>query len=307
MEYTSQVSVGMPVFNGERYLCEAIDSIRAQTYKDFELIISDNASTDSTEDICRHYAAIDSRIKYRRNERNIGAALNYNAVFDRSHGKYFKWASANDLCSTNFLERCSEVLNSRNDAVLCYPKTKLLESHFAECVDYIDNLDLQEEKPYLRYILFMQNIRLNNIMNGLIRSATLKKTRLNKNFPGSDICLMAELSLHGKFVEVPGAFFFRRMDKHSSSKFKSKNELYKYFDPSCRDKIQMIEWQAIYANICGVINAPISVGEKCKIIYYLLRRGVVNRVVLGEELIFFLGSHGNKALRRSRNRSTENK
>jgi glycosyltransferase involved in cell wall biosynthesis len=88
-----RLSIGMPVFNGEKYLKEALDSILAQTYSDFELLISDNASTDRTEQICREYAAKDRRIRYYRNEKNIGAPKNFNRVFELSSGKYFRWAT----------------------------------------------------------------------------------------------------------------------------------------------------------------------------------------------------------------------
>jgi glycosyltransferase involved in cell wall biosynthesis len=86
-----RVSIGLPVFNGEKYLAEALDSILSQTYRDFKLIISDNASTDRTEQICREYAAKDRRIRYYRNEKNIGAPKNFNRVFELSSGKYFRW------------------------------------------------------------------------------------------------------------------------------------------------------------------------------------------------------------------------
>ena len=92
----SRVSVALPVYNGERYLRIAIEAILTQTYQDFEFIISDNASTDSTEQICREYAAIDKRICYHRNEKNIGAPRNFNRAFELSHGEYLKWATCDD-------------------------------------------------------------------------------------------------------------------------------------------------------------------------------------------------------------------
>src|SRR5690242_8068616 len=88
-----QVTIGMPVWNGERFISQAIESLLAQTYGDFELLISDNASTDATADICHAYASRDRRIRYLRQQRNLGANANYNAVFGQSSGRYFKWAA----------------------------------------------------------------------------------------------------------------------------------------------------------------------------------------------------------------------
>jgi glycosyltransferase involved in cell wall biosynthesis len=100
----------MPVFNGGAYLRESLDSILGQSFGDFDLVISDNASTDGTEDICRGYSALDRRIRYIRQPRNLGATANYNTVFGEARGKYFKWASSNDKCCPGFFEKCIRVL-----------------------------------------------------------------------------------------------------------------------------------------------------------------------------------------------------
>src|SRR5262249_36899823 len=117
-----RVSIGMPVYHGEPFLKEALDSILAQTYSDFELIISDNASTDRTQEICTAYAAKDKRIQYSRNDKNLGAAKNYNRVFELSSGEYFKWAAHDDICAPDFLVRCITVLDQDPSVVLCYPR-----------------------------------------------------------------------------------------------------------------------------------------------------------------------------------------
>ena len=103
-EKVPQVSIGMPVYNGEPFISEALDSLLDQTFTDFELIISDNASTDSTEAICRQYAAKDSRIRYVRQAENLGAPANFQFVLDQAVGKYFMWAAADDLQTPNYIE-----------------------------------------------------------------------------------------------------------------------------------------------------------------------------------------------------------
>ena len=122
------VSIGIPVFNGARYLGEALDSLLSQTYTDFEIVISDNASTDTTATLAREYARKDKRIRYTRHERNIGAYLNFSHVFRLARGKYFKWAAADDLCDRFFLERCVAILESDTTILGCYTRTAKIDS-----------------------------------------------------------------------------------------------------------------------------------------------------------------------------------
>ena len=122
------VSVGLPVYNGERYLAEAIESVLRQTFADFELVISDNASTDRTAEICRSFARADGRVRYHRNEANLGALPNFNRVFDLGRGRYFKWAAHDDVLRPELLRRCVDVLEDNRDAVVCESDALSLKS-----------------------------------------------------------------------------------------------------------------------------------------------------------------------------------
>lgn len=115
-----RLSIGLPVYNGEEYLAQSLDALLGQTYEDFELVISDNASTDGTRDICRRYAARDSRIRYLGLPRNIGAAPNHNHVFTECRGELFKWASHDDLYARDLLRRCVETLDERPEVILAH-------------------------------------------------------------------------------------------------------------------------------------------------------------------------------------------
>ena len=115
-----KVTIGMPVYNAERFIGETVASIRTQTFEDFELIISDNASTDRTEEVCRALMKEDDRIRYVRNRENMGAAYNYNQTFHLSSGIYFKWACHDDLLLPEFLERCVAELDRDPSVVLAY-------------------------------------------------------------------------------------------------------------------------------------------------------------------------------------------
>src|SRR5437868_2832321 len=122
------VSLAMPVYNGEAFLADAIRSCLAQDYHNFELIITDNASTDGTEKICRGFAASDSRVRYIRNERNLGAGPNFNRGFELGSGKYLKWCAADDRISPNFVSACVAVLEENPEVVLAYGETKSIDS-----------------------------------------------------------------------------------------------------------------------------------------------------------------------------------
>lgn len=117
MPAAPKVSIGMPVFNGEQFIRGALDSLLKQSFSDFELIISDNASTDGTERICREYAARDKRIRYVRQPTNLGAAANFKFVLDEARGEYFMWAADDDIRSADFLEEAVRLLDSRQDCV----------------------------------------------------------------------------------------------------------------------------------------------------------------------------------------------
>src|SRR5687767_6137887 len=111
------LSIGLPVYNGERYLREAIGSILSQDFTDFELIISDNASTDGTAAICAFYAARDARIRYHRSETNLGAAPNHRRVFELARAPFFKWAAHDDSGSPQLLERCVQTMYAARPSV----------------------------------------------------------------------------------------------------------------------------------------------------------------------------------------------
>lgn len=100
----------MPVFNGASTVAAAIRSLLDQSFPDFELIISDNASTDATQQVCEHFAALDPRIRYVRQPSNIGAAPNFEYVLNQSSGKYFMWAASDDSWHSQFVERNLAVL-----------------------------------------------------------------------------------------------------------------------------------------------------------------------------------------------------
>jgi glycosyltransferase involved in cell wall biosynthesis len=224
------------VYDGEKYLVEALESVLAQSFEDFELVISDNASTDRTSEICRDYSLKDGRIRYYRNETNLGAAVNYNRVFELSTGSYFKWISHDDLSAPAFLENCVEILDRDRGVVLCYPKTVLINEKGQETSYYNDKLNLTQEKPHKRLASYLDSINLANAVFGLIRSETLRKTRLIGSYTGSDYVLLLEVCLNGKFHEVPKYLFFRRDHGENVRKLPGR-ERWKWFNPNMKKPV----------------------------------------------------------------------
>ncbi|MFT6372592.1 MAG: glycosyltransferase involved in cell wall biosynthesis, partial [Gammaproteobacteria bacterium] len=165
----AKVGIGMPVYNGEKYIEESIKSNLRQTFDDFTLIISDNASTDRTREICLDFATQDQRIHYIHNPINLGAAKNYARCFEPSDCEYFRWSNADDLIEPELVEKCLRVLEANPDTVLAYGKTKIIDESGNITEHYDDNLDLRQNSAAERFITGKQSIGLSNVLYGLMR------------------------------------------------------------------------------------------------------------------------------------------
>jgi glycosyltransferase involved in cell wall biosynthesis len=208
---TPRVSIGLPVFNGQNFVSQAIGSILAQTYNDFELIISDNASTDRTEAICREYAASDRRIRYYRNARNLGAAANFNRTFELASGEYFKWAAHDDMLAPEYLERCVAALDAHPDAVLC----QTLVQQIGELGEFLSIFDTRatgadSARPSKRFAASILTFHHAIDVFGVIRAEALAKRPLHLPHAGSDKALLADLALESPFTYVREPLFIHR-------------------------------------------------------------------------------------------------
>ncbi|MBW4520565.1 MAG: glycosyltransferase [Scytolyngbya sp. HA4215-MV1] len=241
-----RVSIGMPVYNAESFIREALDSILNQSYRDFELIISDNASTDNTEEICKAYAAKDQRIRYYRNDTNLGGAANFNRVFQLATGEYFRWASYDDICAPSYLEKCVEILDREPTVALCYSKATTIDDAGNDQGVYTENLNLRSHTPHKRFHQFLETYGWYHATQiyGLIRTDILQKTRALGNYPHADRVLLSELSLLGEFAEIPEFLFQRRVHAQTAQIANNTYEsLAVWFDPKNRGKRIMPRWQ----------------------------------------------------------------
>jgi len=272
------------VYNGDQYLREVLDSILSQTFADFELIISDNSSTDGTQAICCDYAATDLRIRYHKNHTNLGAARNFNKVFELARAPYFRWATADDLFAPESLTHCVSVLDDHPEVVLCYPKTVLIDQNGNFLKPYEDNLDLRQPSPLQRFGLARQRIGLVNVIYGLIRADKLRRTSLVGNYSGADIILIMELTLYGQFFEIPKPLFFRRMHAKASSSLTSAERIQEFLDPRTKGQPWLRLWRHQIGYLIAILHAPLSAGEKIKLTASMVRFAVSSREELLMEL-----------------------
>ncbi|NER32003.1 MAG: glycosyltransferase family 2 protein [Symploca sp. SIO1C4] len=255
-----RISIGMPVYNGERFLQEAIDSILAQTFEDFELIISDNASTDRTEEICRAYATQDQRIHYYRQQQNRGAAWNFNHIVGLARGKYFKWASYDDVCAPTFLARCVEVLDKDPTIVVCHSKTIFTKANGEKWWTGRSLANLDSWEPHVRFQAIISDFWCLEVF-GLMRKDVLKTTSLIAPYYGSDRLLLLELSLRGRLKEIPEALFFRRCHRDQSSRL-SQQERKTWIDTKGTGPLQFFKNRGSLRYLCAIFQAQLNRHER---------------------------------------------
>lgn len=207
-----RVSIGLPVYNGERFIKESIDSLLSQTFKDFEIIISDNASTDATEQICRDYLLVDERIKYFRQTENKGALANFLAVLEKSSGYYFMWASSDDKFAARHLENLVRALElSKGDAVSMSNAKIMDESGSVLSQTNIQNI---ESKNKLSYTIALGS-KHHYFIYGLWIQAILKDLLPIPNCRFGDRVFILFASTRINFKIVEEATYYRR--KHSQA------------------------------------------------------------------------------------------
>lgn len=228
----ARVSVGLPVYNGEKYLEGAIKAILAQTFTDFVVHISDNGSTDGTQAICERYAAMDSRIRYHRYDLNRGASWNFNNVFYLSDTEFFKWACHDDLIEPQMLEVCVAAHDREPHLMLVYPRTRVIGEQGETIGLWSDNLDMHSNRPSERLRQMMRNKCRLEAQHGLWRREALINSRLMGAFPLSDQVLMAEMAMKGQFREVPDYAFLKRFHPNISTEAYSQYTLVQYLDPT---------------------------------------------------------------------------
>jgi len=239
------LSVGLPVYNGARYLARTLDLLLAQDYRDFELIVSDNGSTDATAEICRTYARQDARIRYVRNESNQGATWNYRRVFELARGEFFKWAASDDECCPTLFRRCMQLMESSPDTVsLVYPQTEFIDENGSAIRPVFnpgwDHVATTARHPHQRLRHVLRRLLHGVPIYGIIRMSFLRQTRPFGRV-AADWVKVAELAMLGEILEVPEVLFRYRIHSGSSVYVTAGwRELLAWHDPSSRQRLSLL-------------------------------------------------------------------
>ena len=279
---TPKASIGLPVYNEARYIRQTLDSILAQDLTDFEVVLSDNASTDSTGDICREYAARDRRIRYHRQDRNIGQTLNLNWVFLQSRGEYFKWCGGHDILHPSCLSHCVAEMDPRPSVVCCYPIVGAIED------DGTPVAGLEWTRMDTRTMNL--NSRINTILwglsgcdplFGLSRSDALRRTRLFRNVVCNDSLVLFELSLMGHVAFIPETLVFLRRHRSPETYHEYMARYRRMWYPEGRSphfRLWCGNWRYLYEHIRSILFGPVPFEKKfvllISVVWVLLvRRG----------------------------------
>jgi glycosyltransferase involved in cell wall biosynthesis len=211
-----RVTIGLPVFNGERYLQQTLKSILDQSFEDLEVLVADNASTDSTRDIVRAIASTDPRVRLIPSETNRGAAWNYNRLVNASSAELFKWAGYDDLLDPAYLERCVEALDRDAGAVLAYPETEIIDANGRVVSKYEERLTVDQGRPEARVAAVAGQLNLCNACFGVMRRERMIDTGLIRPFVSSDVTFLVEMAALGRFARIRDTLFQRRVHATSS-------------------------------------------------------------------------------------------
>jgi glycosyltransferase involved in cell wall biosynthesis len=283
-----QVSIGLPVYNGENFVAEAIESVLAQTFADWELIISDNASTDRTGEICRAYAGRDERICYVRADVNRGVAWNFNRVFELARGEYFKWMAHDDLNASTQLERLVEVLDRDGSIVLASFQSAVIDGAGELIVaddpgqgdselagappakEAARRRNTSSRQPWRRYRgVLLDSIRCYEVF-GLMRTDVIRRTRLHGLYRGSEKVFLAEMALHARFSEVPELLFFSRWHDARYSSNTSAQAQQLHFNPRASRRLVLpFQFRCSLEYLQVIFRAPLSPWQRlmCLIIW----------------------------------------
>jgi len=281
-----KVIIGLPVYNAEKYLEAAIESHLSQSFGDFDLVISDNGSTDATPDICSDYAGKDKRIKYLRSPENRGILWNHRRVFDaiESPDQYFRWAGGDDIMEPGLLLAMVEVLNTRPEVEAVVPGVKNIDEHGEIDGSMARTLDLQScdvfERAHEVLVASYQHV----VAYGLLRSSTLRLMRTRPNYPGWDPIFIWELALRGQIVQPAGPVLLRRFHPGSISRVKTVKEMRKWVEPNSKVGLSFPHWKWAYERVRALIASPMSTRDRLRIGTFLARYTITGRTSLARDV-----------------------
>jgi glycosyltransferase involved in cell wall biosynthesis len=266
------VAVGLPVYNGEKFLAAAIDSVLLQTFADIELIISDNASTDSTQTICQEYAVRDARVRYSRVPENRGIIFNHNQVVRLSASPYFLWFSHDDVLAPTYIERCLAVLEGDASIVLSFSRWRDIDEMGRPIDRKREPIEIDSPDPVRRFSQAIPPYHSCEAWCGLIRSETVRKIPVLRSFADYDRVWLAELALHGRFLQIPEVLYFHR--EHLGRPihvYRDPFERTFWLDPKTTSRLVFPNFRMLREYIGVTSRAPLSWRQKMRCRFALLK------------------------------------
>jgi glycosyltransferase involved in cell wall biosynthesis len=284
MAAVPRLTVGLPVYNGENYLAESLDALLGQSFADFELIISDNASTDATPDICLRYQKQDSRVRYVRQPNNIGLAPNHNFTVEQARGELFKWASHDDLYARDLLKFCVEALDDDPRVVLAHSWTAMIDGSgtITKKSEYpLATASLRAPERF-RSALFAIG---GDDTGGVMRTEILRRTPLHGSYHHADRTVITEVSLYGPFYQVPDWLYFRRDHPDRAERAcPTMRTRCANMDPRRADRLRhpaaRLYGEYIWAYAAAIRRAPLSAADRREC-YRYLAQWVASRALPG--------------------------
>lgn len=257
------VSIGLPVFNGENFLEKTLQCILSQSYENIEVIISDNASSDKTSEICKEYAFMDKRIVYSRNDKNLGASRNYNTIFHRSNGEYFKWAAHDDLFSVNFIEECVTILSREPSCPLCHSRVLEIDEKENIIRKYPSCERFSSKNSVRRFFECICKPHSQSAVFGVFRSSILSKTRLIGNYSSSDRTLLGEIALRGPIIEIPKFLFFKRSHPNQHYRIhRTKHSKNLWYDPKNNSRYVFPQWRLLKEHLISISRVQFEMNKR---------------------------------------------
>jgi|KBSMisStaDraftv2_1062788.scaffolds.fasta_scaffold47966_2 glycosyltransferase involved in cell wall biosynthesis len=284
--HKARVVVGLPVYNGERYLGAAIESHLAQSFGDFQLVISDNGSTDATADICADFARKDARVKVLRSPENRGILWNHRRVFEaiESPHQYFRWAAADDIMEPGLLEAMVEVLDTRSEVEAVVPDTRNIDTDNRIIGSMARTLDLQSADAFERARQVLTSGYQMVIAFGLFRASTLQSLRTRPDYIGWDFVFLWELALRGQMVQPVGPVLLRRFHPGAMSNVKTAKEMRKWVEPKSSARMTFPHWTWAYERLRALLAAPLPRHDRLRIAKLLARVTVWQRGALAKDV-----------------------
>lgn len=282
---TPLVSIGVPVYNGGSYLEASLRSLLAQTHTNIELVISDNASTDGSSEVCQEIARQDARVKYVRLPENIGGVRNHNKARELASGEFFMWGSCDDLWKPQYVERCLAVLMARPEVVLAYSLNARIDENSQSLADIPPGPTLDRASVFERFTILSEIDTPIEPFYGLIRRSALDRTAMFTLHPGFDRILLAELGLMGPMVQVPEALYCRRIHQQQSiHAYPGLKARYRWINPASKGKLVWPNFAYAWHFGGAVLRSAPGISGRAACLYHLVRWCNWHRKVLWEDI-----------------------